>query len=238
MREVFKQIKIITTLVCLALILAGVTFAQKTQSSVNKRKFLTPQEIVFEFEQMLKQTPDPCDKLWLETYIATASFTAGNTEKAKTYAQTLVTQSETIRNNCVVWGRAIHYGNLVLGHIALASGDTAEAKIRLVEAGKMPGDPALNSFGPNMSLAKEFVERNEKGIVIEDLNLCAKFWKDEFGELRDWKALLKRGGYPDFGVKGDSLVDYKIDAELLQDIQLWLKKGILTKPLLPKGRKS
>lgn len=225
MKKTIRMIKAIMLLICFALVLASITFAQKTQSSATKRKFLTSAETIFEFEQMLKQATKECTKMWLRTYIAPAALDDGNTEKAKTYAQTLMTQAETMRNNCEHYGRAIHYGNLVLGHIALASGNIAEAKLRLLEAGKTPGDPALNSFGPNMSLAAKLLEINERAVVLEYLNLCAKFWKDESGDLRIWRTLLKRGGYPDFGFKGDNIVGYKIDAELLQDIQRWIKSG-------------
>lgn len=225
MKKTIRMIKAIMLLICFALVPASITFAQKTQSSANKRKFLTSAEVVFEFEQMLKQATKECTKMFLMTYIAPAALDDGKTEKAKIYAQTLLTQAETMRNNCESYGMAIHNGNLVLGHVALASGNIAEAKLRLLEAGKTPGDPALNSFGPNLSLAAKLLEINERAVVLEYLNLCAKFWKDGFGDLRIWRNMLKREGYPDFGYKGDNIMDYKIDAELLQDIQRWIKSG-------------
>ncbi len=171
MKKTIRMIKAIMLLICFALVLASITFAQKTQSSANKRKFLTSAEVISEFEQMLKQATKECDKIWLETYIAPAAFAEGDTEKAKTYAQTLLTKTETMRNNCGAYGKAIHYGNLVLGHIALAAGNIAEAKRRLLEAGKTPGDASLNSFGPNMSLAEKFLVRNERAVVLEYLCL-------------------------------------------------------------------
>jgi hypothetical protein len=238
MKKPIERIKAITLLIYFALILGNVTSAQETQSSANKRKFLTSAKVVFEFEQMLENATNECDKIWLGTYIATAAFAVGNTEKTKTHAQTLLTQVETIPKNCEPSGRAIHYGNLVLGHIASDAGNITEAKLRLLEAGKMLGNPALNSFNPHMSLARELLERNERAVVIEYLDLGAKYWKDESRDLHDWKALLQRGGYPDFGYKGDNLIDYKIDAELLDMIQKCLKAGNLTKPFLLKGRKS
>lgn len=236
MQITIRIINIITLIIFFALIPGGVTYAQKSQTSAHKIKFLTSAEVVFEFEQILNQATEECDKTWLMTYIASAAFADGDPEKAKTSAQTLLTQAEKMQNNCPVIGRAIHYGNLVLGHISLASGNIAQAKIRLIEAGKIPGDPAMNSFTPNMALARELLERNERAVVLEYLNLCSKFWKDESGALRVWKAMLKREGYPDFGNKGDNIMDYRIDPELLEDIQIWLKKGILTKPLRKKGK--
>lgn len=227
MKAAIKIIKAITLLICLALLPGDAAFAQKTRSFVQERKFLTSAEVVFEFEQMLKQATKECDKVWLRTYIATSALDDGNTEKAKTYAQTVVTEPETTMKNCGHYGRAIHYGNLVLGHIALASGNIAEAKLRLIAAGKPPGAPRLNSFGPNMSLARELLEIDERAVVIEYLDLCTKFWKDESGDLHIWKALLEGEGYPDLGHRGDNLLDYNIDAQLVEDIKHWIKIGKL-----------
>ncbi len=124
MDKTIQNIKAIALLVCFTLSLGSAAFAQKPQSSVNKRKFLTDAEVVYEFEQMLKQTSDACDKMWLGNFIASASVGAGDTEKAKTYALSMLTQVGTISPDCDA-GQSIHIGNLVLGHIALGEGNIA-----------------------------------------------------------------------------------------------------------------
>lgn len=51
------------------------------------------------------------------------------------------------------YGNAIHDGHMVLGRVALRRGDIEAAKRELLEAGKTPESPQLNSLGPNRSLA-------------------------------------------------------------------------------------
>ena len=94
-------------------------------------------------------------------------------------------------------GNAIHHGNLVLGRLALQAGDNDKAKSHLLKAGKTSGSPQLNSFGPNMTLAKELLDKGEKEVVLEFFQLCAKFWKSD--KLDQWIAIVKDGGIPSFG---------------------------------------
>jgi hypothetical protein len=44
------------------------------------------------------------------------------------------------------YGNAVHKANLALGRVALRDGDIEQAKHYLIEAGKTPGSPQLNSF--------------------------------------------------------------------------------------------
>jgi len=56
---------------------------------------------------------------------------------------------------------------VILGRLALREGRIEDAKHHLIEAGRSPGSPQMDSFGPNVSLAKDLLERGEKEIVIE-----------------------------------------------------------------------
>ena len=97
------------------------------------------------------------------------------------------------------YGNAVHKMNIVEGRMALQKGNIEEAKKYLILAGKTTGSPQLNSFGPNMLLARELLEKKERQIVIEYLNLCSKFWKGDHGKLNDWKELIRKGETPNFG---------------------------------------
>jgi hypothetical protein len=99
----------------------------------------------------------------------------------------------------VLYGSAIQDGNIVLGRIALQKDRVEEAKRRLIEAGKAPSSPVRKTFGPNMSLAKELLERKEKDVVLEYLTLCRKFWVHDFGKLDTWEEEIKAGEIPNFG---------------------------------------
>jgi hypothetical protein len=50
-----------------------------------------------------------------------------------------------------------------LGLIAVHKNDIETARRELLESGKTPGSPTLNSFGPNMILAKELLEKGARG---------------------------------------------------------------------------
>ena len=95
----------------------------------------------------------------------------------------------------------------------------AEAKRLLLEAGKSPGSPQLNSFGPNMLLAKELLAKGEQEAVIEYFDLCAKFWKPQDGRLSDWKTLVISGETPDFGAN----LAYRLDDWRFEN---WAKLGV------------
>ena len=55
----------------------------------------------------------------------------------------------------------------------------------------------LNSFGPNMTLAKELLKKGENEIVLEYCQLCSKFWKRD--RLKQWADVVEEGRVPDFG---------------------------------------
>ena len=66
-------------------------------------------------------------------------------------------------------------------------------------AGRTPGSPQLNSFGPNMLLAKELLEKGEREKVLVYFALCAKFWQSGSVQLKLWSTQVKLGSDPDFG---------------------------------------
>lgn len=132
-------------------------------------------------------------------YLAQTALAAGETEKAQSYADTML--SDDAIGSGWNLGNGIHHGNLTLGTIALAEGNLEEAKDRILKAGRTPGSPQLNSFGPNMALAKNLLERGEKEVVLEYFELCSEFWNRErhLKKLAEWTAAVKAGEIPDFG---------------------------------------
>ena len=127
--------------------------------------------------------------------LAYAALAANRLKKAKEYAGTMLNQNSSGWN----YGNNIHHGNIILGRIALTMDDVEEAKEHLIKAGKTPGSPQLNSFGPNMTLAKELLQKGEKNIVLEYFELCSQFWKMEKGSLDKWSVAVEDGKIPDFG---------------------------------------
>ena len=129
---------------------------------------------------------------------AKESFVVGNVEDAQKYAHELMTLLPKFQENWN-YGNAVQDANLVLGRIAVREGRVDDAKRYLIEAGKSPGSPQMNSFGPNMSLAKDLLEKGEPEIVLEYFELCRKFWDLRFQQLDKWSQQVKDGKIPDFG---------------------------------------
>jgi beta-lactamase regulating signal transducer with metallopeptidase domain len=132
--------------------------------------------------------------------LAKMAFDAGDMEKARTYANELLGPGLNWSGGGNA-GDAFFHGNIVLGRIALREGKMDEAKKRLLEAGKTKGSPVLGSFGPNMTLAKELLEKGETNTVLEYFKECEVFWKMSPGEgkLGAWTEAVKNGKTPDFG---------------------------------------
>ena len=137
---------------------------------------------------------DELRRSYLLKDLGTAAFNSGDFGKATEYAVAM------LEGNGEGWnhGNRTHYGNLTLGRIALLEGDIKEAKSRLIAAGRTPGSPQLNSFGPDMTLARELLELGESEVVLVYLSLCSEFWEMDRGRLETWTAQVKGGETPDF----------------------------------------
>jgi tetratricopeptide (TPR) repeat protein len=150
-----------------------------------------------QFELAYKLTSDDLGKRSLLIALAKSAIEAGEIERAHAWALQLLSQGATDKKDWN-YGNAIHQGHIILGRIALLSGNLAEAREHLIAAGETPGSPQLNSFGPSMILAKELLEKGERDSVIRYFQLCANFWKNR-SEMDTWTATVKGGGIPSFG---------------------------------------
>ena len=123
------------------------------------------------------------------------AFATGRHADARHYAERVLDACGA----CDGWRRAdaLHQVNIVLGRVALAEADVASAREHLLAAGRVEGSPVLGSFGPNMALAKELLERGERDAVLEYLGLCSRFWDRK--RLGVWAGVVRAGRTPDFG---------------------------------------
>lgn len=126
--------------------------------------------------------------------LAKCAIDAGEIEKAETYANLML---KNARNDTKNWnyGNSIYEGNLVLGRIALREGNIEEAKSFLLKASETPGSPNLDTFGPNLTLAKELLEKGEKATVLEFFRKCSSFWK----EANCFIEAINKGESPNWG---------------------------------------
>ena len=148
-----------------------------------------------EFERAIKGMDDRQIYVHLDDLAKTA-FAAGEDQKAEKYAKRLLALKDETENG---WnsGNAVHHGNLILGRVALRAGNVDKAKDYLLKAGATKGSPQLNSFGPNMALAKDLLEKGEQDVVLEYFTLCGKFWDRD--ELKAWREQVVQGKTPQFG---------------------------------------
>lgn len=77
------------------------------------------------------------------------------------------------------YGNAIYRGHEILGQIALREGNIAQARKELLAAGKTPGSPQLNSFGPDLTLARLLLEEGESEAVLAFADDIARFWTNQ-----------------------------------------------------------
>lgn len=118
--------------------------------------------------------------------------------RAAAFARELIKLAERYRTDWN-YGNAVHKGHLILGRVALRRGDLDAARSELLLAGRTPGSPQLDSFGPNMTLAKELLEAGENGVVLEYFELCRRFWVMGAQRLAYWSAAINESRVPDFG---------------------------------------
>ena len=124
--------------------------------------------------------------------LAQSAQVAGDTEKAKQYAKQMLNQVGSDWNS----GNKVHYANITLGKIALADGDIETAGQYLIKAGKTKGSPQLNSFGPDFSLAKALLEKEQNKVVLEYLDLCGNFWVLGKDRLAQWSKAINDNQIP------------------------------------------
>lgn len=131
---------------------------------------------------------------------AKESLNVGKKDEAKTYADELASLMDKYKDDGN-YGNAVQDVNIVRGRLALAEGKIDEAKADLIKAGKSPGSWTMNSFGPNMSLAKDLLEKGQRDVVLEYFDLCRRFWSTNMneGQLDQWSRDVKAGKIPKFG---------------------------------------
>ena len=95
------------------------------------------------------------------------------------------------------FGNAIHDANRTLGLMSLKNGNIGEAANYLLKAGKSPGSPQLNSFGPDLDLANELLIVGRVEEVRTYLNDINSFWERDDGRIDKWLARIESGEKPE-----------------------------------------
>jgi hypothetical protein len=130
--------------------------------------------------------------------IAKAALAASSMQKAEAAARELLAGAAD-RPGDLESGNAIYTGYSTLGLVALSRGNIGAARAELLAAGRTKGSPQLNSFGPDVTLAKTLLERGERDVVLQFFDECRAFWKQGQQRLDQWSELVRQGLVPEFG---------------------------------------
>lgn len=153
-------------------------------------------------EIQLKKAETAFDRAEALRDAAKAYFEVKKYDEARKYAEQLLSllKEKPKDDSDVIYGSAFYDSHIVLGRIDLINGKSELAIEHLFEAAKTPGDSALASFGPNMCLAKELLEKGYNKPVVTFLIGCKRFWKFEEGKIDKWLNEINAGLTPDFGL--------------------------------------
>lgn len=135
------------------------------------------------------------------------ALASGQLERAERLAKELLELAAEYRDDWY-YGNALHNGHAILGLVQMKRGNLQGAEQELLRAGESPGSPQLNSFGPNLTLARDLLLEERVEAVLEYLELCRVFWypdsRSECSAMNAvrvgrWIEEIGRGEVPDFG---------------------------------------
>ncbi len=149
----------------------------------------------------LRRSAIPFFRIEPPTDLPTLALKAGRIKDAIRYSKLLLRAVPRLRRDAGLASECTHEAHTVLGRIALIKGDVRLAKSHLQHSSNIDWSPVLNSFGPNLDLAKELLERKEIESVLRYLDRCEEFLKNE-EKIPKWRSEITAGIIP-FDWRGD-----------------------------------
>ena len=133
------------------------------EKSKKKREW-SARKAIEHYELAIDLTGEPSEVSPLRILAATTALNVGKLQSAKTHAQQLLNDEDS--------DDSIHSANIILGRLALQSGDLEKAKAHLLAAGSVSSTPELKRSGPDMLLARELLREKETEVVLKYFELC------------------------------------------------------------------
>jgi len=152
----------------------------------------SPEQVLADSEEQIRGQGG-IERFYALTGLPKQALDAGALEKASAYAIELLQLTNDYKDDWN-YGNAVYDGNSVLGLVALRQDRIGDARRYLLESGKTPGSPQLDSFGPDLTLARELLKKGEHDAVLEFLTLVKGFWKLGAGQLDTMSAEVRKGG--------------------------------------------
>jgi hypothetical protein len=127
--------------------------------------------------------------------IAKAAVVAGARERAIEAAKEALGEAP-VYEGTGQYGNTLHWAHIVLGSVALLDGQIADASAMLIRAGRIPGSPQLDSFGPDLVLAQRLLDHGDRHAVETYLTDCQRFWTGDGGRLATALSQIRAGQCP------------------------------------------
>jgi hypothetical protein len=121
-----------------------------------------------------------------------AEFEAGDDQAAARDARRLLDRVNASPN-------FVNLGHVILGRVALARGDVAQAKADLMAS--LPPIPPTFSFEPNRTLAQDLVDFGERDIVVQFFERSREYWKNDQGAIDHYIRMVKAPGTHDIATR-------------------------------------
>jgi hypothetical protein len=165
-----------------------------------------PEDLLSEREAALSREQTEYAQFKLLPGVAKAALEAGKIDKARQFAQKALSlsakydQPRKLSNGDPISdaGDAVFICHMVPGRVALLRGDVDSAKEALLLSATTHGSITLDIAGPNMSLARELLKISGTDVVLQFLDACHHFWKQDAGKIDRWSAEIRAGNLPDF----------------------------------------
>jgi thiol-disulfide isomerase/thioredoxin len=140
---------------------------------------------------------------------AQTALAAGNNTEALQLGKDLL--RDNVDRSSWNYGNVVYDANQIMGMAALKQGRVAPAENYLLAAGRTPGSPQLDSFGPDMKLAQALYAHGEHRVVVTFLDEVARFWAvapanepkqflplfaSHAATLKHWKGQIAAGQRP------------------------------------------
>jgi len=149
-------------------------------------------------EELERTCFEPADKegrSYLSAELARCAFAAGLDDAAR-LAQIAVTAGER-SDRRVGFDDPLHDANIILGRIAMRSGDATGAARFLLRAANVRLSPHPEPLGPDVVLAEALLAAGHRDAVAEYFTICASRWAEGREMLQGWAHDIRKGRTPE-----------------------------------------
>ena len=130
--------------------------------------------------------------------LAETALDLNEVKKARAFAEAVLNKTKDESDAWIDTDKAIYYGNILLGRVALREGNAAKAREHLLASLTFPEENEFEIKDLELDLAAELLARGEKQLVLDYLTRAEKLTTDadNIKIIRRWQRLIKRNSFP------------------------------------------